>query len=295
MAQIFVLIDGVGLAPEGPHNPVAGHMPQLEGLLGMPLTGGLAIARPSLYAAPIDATLGVDGLPQSGTGHTTIYGGFNAATFNGRHQPSYPTQAMRRLLAERSLLGVARAMDRSVIWANAYLPGYEQAVERRRLRHTAGTWAAMQAGLVLRGHDELLIGQALSWDITQEMARARPGCADLPTITPGEAGERLARLAFQADLVAFETYLPDLAGHRRLSWTLDRVIAMLDEFLMGIVAALRPQDTLVVSSDHGNAEDRSTRVHTRNPVPLLAIGPQASGFSRVTGIDGIMGAMIRQL
>lgn len=295
MAQIFVLMDGVGLAPAGPNNPVAGHMPRLEGLLGMSLTDKLEVIQPSLYAAPIDATLDVDGLPQSGTGHTAIYGGFNASAFNGRHQPSHPTQAMRKRLAEHSLFSVARAMGRTVIWANAYLPGYEQAIEHRRLRHTAGTWAAIQAGLPLRRLDELLLGQALSWDITQEMAQERPDCATLPIITPSEAGKRLASLATQADLVAFETYLPDLTGHHRLPWTLERVVTVLDEFLMGAITALGAQDTLIVSSDHGNVEDRSTRVHTRNPVPLLVFGAGAAGFNQVKRIDGIMDAIIRQL
>ncbi|MDQ2998229.1 MAG: aminotransferase class I/II-fold pyridoxal phosphate-dependent enzyme, partial [Chloroflexota bacterium] len=49
----------------------------------------------------IDATLGVDGLPQSGTGQTALLAGFNAAALHGRHQPHVPPVALRALLAER--------------------------------------------------------------------------------------------------------------------------------------------------------------------------------------------------
>src|SRR5687768_17123515 len=109
MALIFVMIDGVGLAPAGSTNPVAAGMPRLARLLGAALDDKLSIERSGLLARPIDATLGVAGLPQSGSGHTAIYGGYNAPADNGRHQPNHPTVAMRSRLAERNLLQAARA------------------------------------------------------------------------------------------------------------------------------------------------------------------------------------------
>ena len=295
MSLIFVMVDGLGLAPAGPHNPVATGMPHLRRLLGLRFDHALRIAQPELVAHPIDASLGVAGLPQSGSGHTALYGGYNAPERNGRHQPSHPTIAMRARLSERNLFSVARAAGHSVAWANAYLPGYSEAVDRRRLRHTAGTWSALAAGLALRGLDELRSAAAVSWDLTQELARERPGCADLPIIASFSAGERLARLALDHDLVAFETYLPDLAGHRRIDWSVDHALELVDDLLAGIVTAKRGVDTLLMTSDHGNAEDSATRVHTRNPVPLWAAGPAARHFSRVTAIDGVMDAVIEGL
>ena len=38
---------------------------------------------------------------------------------------------------------------------------------------------------------------------------------------------------------------------------------------------MNPQVLLVLCSDHGNIEDLSTHTHTRNPVPLVALGPGA--------------------
>ncbi len=295
MALIFVMVDGVGLAPGGPHNPVASQMAALTGLLGAPVDAALHIDKPGLLARPIDATLGVDGRPQSGSGHTAIYGGYNAARANGRHQPSYPTVAMRERLSERNLFMLALTAGCRVTWANAYLPGYLEVVERRRMRHTAGTWAALQAGLALRGLPELLEGSAVSWDITQALARTRPGCADLPLIAPAAAGERLARLAMDGNLVAFETYVPDLAAHERLAWSPAEALRLVDGLVAGIMQAKRPVDTLVLTSDHGNAEDATTRVHTRNPVPLIVIGPAAPAFAPVTAIDGLVEAILNGL
>ncbi len=287
MAFIIVLIDGVGLAPASTTNPVASGMGQLAAKLGQPLTDHLCVERADLLAKGIDATLGVPGLPQSGSGHAAIWGGFNTALFNGRHQPSYPSIAMRERLREHNLFVAAQALSCRVAWANAYLPGYMQAVEQRRLKHTAGTWSALQAGLPLRSVAELEAGTALAWDITQAGARTRSGATLLPTITPVAAAERLLALARTHDLIAFETYLPDLAAHNRLPMTLDDALATVDAFAAHLITARVAQDTIILTSDHGNSEDGDTTTHTRNPVPLIVAGPAAARFGQVQSIDQI--------
>src|SRR5213594_1631737 len=104
MSIIFVFLDGVGLAPAGPDNPLTdADTSALRALLGGPLTIEQARARlakstkdegprtkdPALRPLSfvlrpdgrqvlfkaIDATLGVAGLPQSGTGQTTLLAG----------------------------------------------------------------------------------------------------------------------------------------------------------------------------------------------------------------------------
>jgi hypothetical protein len=295
MAFIIVLIDGVGLAPASPTNPVATGMPQLAEVLGQRLTDALHVEQPTLYAAPIDATLGVAGLPQSGTGHTAIWGGFNAAAFNRRHQPSYPTIAMREQLKQHNLLGAARAHGLRVAWANAYLPGYTEGIEQQRLRHTAGTWAALQAGLPLRGVEDVRAGTALTWDITQQLARGRPGATTLPMITPATAARRLVALTQTHELVAFETYLPDLAGHGRIGLPLVEALAIVDEFAASLIDHRIAEDTIIMSSDHGNSEDSVTTTHTRNPVPLIVTGPTAARFGQIHSIDQIMPTLLATL
>lgn len=295
MAVLFVLVDGVGLAPAGPSNPVAAGFVRLRQTLGAPLSAGLRVDRPGVYAASIDATLGVPGLPQSGSGHAAIYGGYNAAQAQGRHQPSFPSVAMRARLQHWNLLLAARQRGARVAWANAYLPGYAEAIAQRRMRHTAGTWSALAAGLPLAGMADVLAGTALTWDIDRRLARRRPDGANLPLLDPQAAGVLLARLARQHDLVAFETYLPDLAAHGRLPFTVAEALATVDALLAGVIAALPADATLVVTSDHGNSEDATTRGHTRNPVPLLGLGPAAARLREVQAIDQLAGALLAAL
>src|SRR6266508_3622239 len=198
MSLIFVFIDGVGLAPAGPDNPLTdADTPALRALLGGPLTierasaphppaplrlrsgqasptqrGGEQLLpcppswengigdggrRPMLFKA-IDATLGVMGLPQSGTGQTALLAGVNAAALHGRHQPHVPPVALRPLLAERSIL--------------------RRVIER--------------GGLRFRDGDDLRNGRAVSWDVTNAAMRARD--IEAPLVTSAQAGARLAQL-----------------------------------------------------------------------------------------------------
>jgi hypothetical protein len=335
MSLIFIFIDGVGLAPAGPDNPLAdAETPALRALLGGPLTieqagdWGLRTRDwephtfsqspipnpqypPPLLFKAIDATLGVEGLPQSGTGQTALLAGVNAAELHGRHQPHVPPVALRPLLAERNILRRVVARGGRATFANPFGPGYWQAVAARRIRRSASVIAAEGAGLRFRTGDDLRNGWAVSWDVTNAAMRARE--IDAPLVVPAQAGANLARLAHDHDLVFYESFLPDMAGHGRLTnderrttddrprttgdtsteinahssfvlrpWSVEEQIQyamqLLDGLIGGALAALRPQDTLLVSSDHGNVESLSAPTHTRNPVPLLVVGPAALAF-----------------
>ncbi|MEP7190991.1 MAG: metalloenzyme [Roseiflexaceae bacterium] len=339
MSLLFIFLDGVGLAPAGPDNPLASaDTPALRALLGGPLTIEQArdwtlgtmdyelcsdpqspIPNPQspiciLFKA-IDATLGVDGLPQSGTGQTALLAGVNAAALHGRHQPHVPPVALRALLAERSILRRVIARGGRAMFANPFGLGYWQAIAARRIRRSASVIAAEGAGLRFRDGDDLRNGRAVSWDVTNAAMRARD--IDAPVVTPAQAGTHLAQLAHDHDLVFYESFLPDLAGHGRLTlddrpltiddqlsatnegdkrwqsvvggqWSVESQIhhamALLDALIGGALAALRPQDTLLLTSDHGNVESIAAPTHTRNPVPLLVVGPAAHAFANVESI-----------
>jgi 2,3-bisphosphoglycerate-independent phosphoglycerate mutase len=292
VALIVVFLDGVGLAPAGPSNPLAqAPTPNLRALLGGPLTLEQATARPGLLLRPIDAALGVPGPPQSGTGHVALLAGVNAPALHGRHQPNFPPVALRPLLAERSLFRRALAAGRAVAFANVFPPAFYEAEARRKLRPSASVLAARGAGLPLRGLDELRAGRALSWDITGQALAAREPA--FPPIAPEEAGARLAALAHDHDLVFFECFMTDLAGHGRLGPTGPaEALARVDGLVGGLLGALRPGDTLLITSDHGNLEDATTSIHSEAPVPLLAVGPAAPAFEEVTRLDQVADAAL---
>lgn len=273
--RVFLLfVDGVGLGPDDPAvNPLAAaHTPTLEGLLGRRLTRiDQPLHRDGALLVPLDATLGITGLPQSATGQAALLTGINAAQAAGRHVAAYPTAQLRALLAEHSLFTKVTALGRQVTLANAYTPEYFKAVEAGKLRHAAITHSAISAGIPLRTVEDLRAGRAVFHDLTN--ARPRSWGYDLPLITPREAGGNLAGIAMAHDLTVFEFFLTDLAAHGRIAVEPVRVVEMLDALLGGVLEAADLSALLVLLvSDHGNLEDERLTTHTRNPVPGLLIG-----------------------
>jgi bisphosphoglycerate-independent phosphoglycerate mutase (AlkP superfamily) len=141
--------------------------------------------------------------------------------------------------------------------------------------------------------EEYKRGAAIYWDITGELLRERG--VEAPCLSAKEAGQRLACLGGQHHLTLFECYLPDYAGHQQDMTEACRVIALIDALIESVVMHLPPQVTLVISSDHGNIEDLSTKRHTFNLVPLLVVGPQATAFRAVEDITGITPKIVELL
>ena len=296
---IFVFLDGVGLGPADASNPFwSAETPVLRELLGGPLVEGLHLeargsATPVLFRG-IDATLGVAGLPQSGSGQTALFTGVNAAQLAGTHVFGFPTERLRQAIAEHSILKRATERGLQATLANAYSEGYwSWAQEKRRGRHSVTTLANLAAGLCFRTFEDLSHGQAVYWDITHEVTRERfhRGLAPISAIA---AGQRLARLGAEHHLVLYETFLTDLAGHRRLPLSVDWTLSRVDGMLGGLMDARHPGTTVVVCSDHGNIEDNTFRGHTTNPVPLLVVGPGAGDpvWDNVKAITDVSNAIL---
>ncbi|MBD2256997.1 metalloenzyme [Pseudanabaena sp. FACHB-2040] len=284
---IFLFLDGVGLAPASAQNPLAAAnaIPYLTSLLGMPLIQGCDQQTPTLLCKPIDACLGVPGLPQSATGQTSLYTGRNAPEFRGQHQTGFANGSLRPLIEEWGLFKRVLQLGGTATMANLYSPQYFEAIANRRVRYSVGTLLTLTAGLPFRMQYEYEQGEAIFWDITGDFARYR-GIAAAP-ITPQEAGKRLATLGGQYTVTLFESYLTDFAGHDQDIDQAVRVLQLVDAFLESVITHLPSHVTLVVSSDHGNLEDLSTKKHTLNPVPLLVVGKAAAAFQSVTDLTGI--------
>jgi 2,3-bisphosphoglycerate-independent phosphoglycerate mutase len=294
---LFVFLDGVGLAPPGPSNPLSHvSMPHLWELLGGPLvlqvSGEQAVSSSGVVRRQVDACLGVPGLPQSATGQTALFTGVNAPALVGEHVTAYPTAALRAVIAEKSVLKQATESGARVLFANAHSERFWQMVREGKRRLGASTLTALAADAPIPTLDDLLEGRAVLWDITHEVAERYLGY-ELPVISAQEAGVRLARLVFEYELVLYESFLTDLAGHGRIDpeWVLPRI----DDFLASVLACLPLEATLVICSDHGNLEDTSTKAHTTNPVPLLAVGPGAERFCRAEAITDIVPAILAVL
>ncbi len=281
MSVLMIFFDGWGLGANDPAtNPfLTVPMPTLRALLDgtMPTVtqphvsgdGHLQSARATVI--PTDATLGIPGLPQSATGQTTIFTGVNAARAIGEHLGPYPNAALRKLLAQENLFQQLTALGRSVAFANAYPPVFFERLARNSARRSATSYAAFAAGVRYRDIDDLRVGRAVSAFVTNELWRARG--ADVPAITPFEAGQNLARLCREYDFTLFEYFLTDAAGHRGESAFTTSVLDEVDQLLSGVLDGVDLTESLIVTtSDHGNVEDLSAKGHTLNPVPTILIG-----------------------
>src|SRR5687768_7531576 len=107
MRALLIFVDGVGLGDDGDYNAFTiASLPVLRRVLeGAPITGGGAprhFRSASLLA--LDATLGVDGTPQSGTGQTTLLTGRDAVSLHGRHFGPWVPARLRPMLRAESVL-----------------------------------------------------------------------------------------------------------------------------------------------------------------------------------------------
>lgn len=292
---LLLFVDGIGLAPAGKDNPLSTvPMPALAARLGGPLTLESCREEPELVMRPIDATLGVAGLPQSATGQTALLTGVNAPAALERHVAAFPGPRLAALLAEHSVLRRVEALGGRAVFANALTPGYFAEVERGTRRHSATTLAALAAERAVLGVDDLLAGRSATWDVTGEFLAERAGVPFAP-VAPEEAGRRLAVLAASCDFTLWETFMTDLAGHGRWGWTAAEALGRLDGLLAGLLPAAGKDLTVLLSSDHGNLEEAGHRRHTRNPVPLLAFGPLAGRFASLTALDQVTPAILAAL
>lgn len=298
---LFVFLDGVGLGEDDPEaNPLTTHLDAFERLAdGQRWTrDARAVVTPTHLFLPIDANLGMPGLPQSGTGQATLFTGVNCAEVAGRHYGPFPHSKSRPLLAKDNLfhqverLGLPHTAPSAFV--NAYPPRFFEYAKRRD-RWTVTTRCCLDAGVRIRGVDDLRRGEALAADLTGQAWPTRLNL-DIPLIAEGEAGRRLAHIAGAHALTLFEYFLTDKAGHSQDAGKAQRVVASLDAFFDGLLTHFDPdKGLLLLTSDHGNLEDLSTKSHTRNPVPLITYGRGADAFADVQDLTGVLPALLTAL
>lgn len=300
MPLLFVFIDGLGLgAPDPETNPfMHARMPHLKALTGLSRLTAMDVPYRSALAEirAIDACLGVPGLPQSASGQTAILTGQNAPAILGHHQSGYPTPTLVRILEEHSVFLQLKQLGHSSAFANTFTREYFERVESRvgRARHSATTTAALSGGVELGLIDSYSAGKTISYDITGEVLRSFGYPVEIRS--PQEAGRVLARLLRKRDFVLFEFFLTDRAGHKQDMEEAIRLLERIDGLLGGILEEMSwTDDTLLITSDHGNVEDLSTRTHTRNAVPLIVAGAGRQKFAdQVNDLTHLTPAIVRQ-
>jgi len=266
MSLLLFFIDGLGIGERNDFNPLS---PEEDNL-------PLAIFRGEepklLYDGVLvrtDARLGVDGRPQSASGQTTILTGINAAKVLGYHKQGFPNLQLRELISKHSIfLQLKNAEVFPITFANAYSPRF---FETRPRWVSATTVAVEAAGLKFRTLHHLAEGEALFHDYTNRSLIAKG--YDIAERTPDEAASILVQIARRHQFTLFEYFATDTAGHEQNPAMAREVLCNLAQLLKGVLRKTNlTNDTVIVTSDHGNVEDLSVKNHTLNDVPTLIWG-----------------------
>lgn len=282
MKVLFIFLDGIGLGKNDPEiNPFArADMPNLRQLLD----GRRLIAESAPFVSEhatllaIDPAVGVDGLPQSATGQAILLTGVNIPAELGYHYGPKPNPEVAAYLNGETLFSRAVKSGRKTTLLNAYPARYFDGIDSGKRLYSSIPLAVTNAGLPLFTQADLVAGRALSADFTGHGWRTMLGFPDAPVMNPHEAGRKLVALASEYDFSLFEYWASDYAGHKQ---DMDAALELMETFdgvLGGVLEMMNEEGRMtkdllvVVTSDHGNMEDLSTRKHTDAMVPALVIG-----------------------
>jgi len=295
---LFLFVDGIGLGPASSDNPfAAATYPALERLGGdQPWLAPFSSHGSSVRVArPIDATLGVEGLPQSGTGQAALLTGINCPRIVGRHFGPFPHSKTHPTLDAHNLFRQVHSLadpPLGVSFANAFPPRF---FRRTRRRTTVTTYCCRAAGVPLRDLAALRDRQAITADLTGHTWRTQLGL-DVPARSVSDTADILLGTARTHALTLFEYFLTDKAGHRRIDTPPAQILGDLDQLVGTLTDQMDPErDTLLLTSDHGNLEAGEHTQHTRNPVPLLVYGWAAPHFAEAADLTDVTPGIVRAL
>jgi len=280
---LMLFLDGVGIGKnDASVNPFfAARLPALRSLFSgeLPSLKRRSLSSRTATLVPLDATLGVGGLPQSGTGQTALFTGVNAPKLIGKHFGPHPYSTLKPVIQERNIFKQLLDAGRSALFANAFPQRFFDYINQRKSRLTVTTLSSTMSEIPLHDAGDLRKGEGISADITNEGWK-NLGYPDIAPIEPAEAGRRLAQLSSKFDFVLFEYWKTDHAGHSQHMDEAVEVLERFDAMLIGIIEGLNSSDTLLlITSDHGNIEDMRSKSHTRNPVPCILYGHRHAEFA----------------
>lgn len=298
MRILFLFLDGIGLGDDNPEtNPfVRAEMPYLESLLGGKKLTRSAVPFESelISLQAVDPNLGVKGLPQSATGQAVLLTGINIPAELGYHYGPKPNPEVAQYLDRKTLFSRTVQAGKKTAMLNAYPPRYFDGIDSGKRLYSSIPLALTNAGVSLFTHDDYFAGHALSADFTGEGWREVLGYPDAPVFDSITAGTNLSQLAKHYDFSFFEYWASDYAGHKQdMGWAI-RQLETFDGVLKGLLADWDlAHDLVLLTSDHGNMEDLSTRKHTAAPVPLILFGEKTKrdAFADVSDLTGIAPAI----
>lgn len=292
---LMIFVDGVGIGEKDPAKNIffKRRFKFLHDIFDdVPHLNKQTIEKDGKYIFPTDACLGVEDLPQSGTGQTSIFCGFNAPETLGKHFGPYPHTTLVPKLKELNIFKTLLDKGKKVVFANAYPKIFFDYIDSGKKRLSVTSLSCLLSGVPLKNEKDLADGNALSAEIDNSRWVLKLDY-DLPIIKPQLAAERLFDLALQHDFTLFEYFYTDHIGHFRIKDVADEILSTLDEFLYYILSNIPDDLTILVCSDHGNIEDMSVKMHTRNPALTISAGKHAEKLAtEIKDISQIKKALV---
>ncbi|MBD3219869.1 metalloenzyme, partial [bacterium] len=144
----LLFVDGLGWGAADPAtNPCWSYGGERLRWPARPQPGEVVPVADGGWATPIDACLGIDGLPQSATGQTTLLTGVNAQAVQGRHLSGFPGPTLRPVVMEHSVLKQLTELGRRAVFFNTFRSPWFDLPRERQLRMSATTIANLAADL----------------------------------------------------------------------------------------------------------------------------------------------------
>jgi len=264
---LLFFIDGLGIGTRGPHNPLdnlnAVPLAVFQNEEPQPFLGGIVV--------PTDARLGIEGRPQSASGQTTILTGVNAPAAVGYHKQGFPNKALLEIINNQSIFKqLSQAGVKPITFANAYTSRFFN----ERPRWVSATTAAVEAAsMKFRTIEDLRNDSAIFMDYTNRILIERG--EEVTERTEHEAAIVLAKLASQHRFTLYEYFITDKVGHAQDMELARKVLKSLSLFVRELLNLVDlERTTVILTSDHGNVEDLSSRNHTLHAVPTIVWGAQ---------------------
>jgi 2,3-bisphosphoglycerate-independent phosphoglycerate mutase len=293
---LMIFIDGVGIGNEDiQFNPFFkyGFRTFEHYFGGIPTLKDQILSGAGKYLFPTDAGMGVQGLPQSGTGQVSIFCGINAPAFVGKHFGPFPYSTTIPIIKEKNIFNSVKQMGHPVSFANAYPSVFFDYIRSGKQRLSTTSLSCILSNIKLNTVTDLRKGKAITAEITNERWNLKLGY-NLPVIRPSTAAKRLLRMAEQNTFTLYEFFLTDHIGHGRYEGNVPGMIKNLDDFLFSILKNMDyDKMTLVICSDHGNFEDLSVKTHTLNPSLTVTAGLHSKElFNSIKNISQIKDAIL---
>lgn len=287
---LLFFIDGLGIGTRGPHNP----LDNLEGSVPLAVFQNEDAATfLDGIVVSTDPCLGVPGRPQSASGQTTILTGVNAPAQIGYHKQGFPNQELRDLIQTHSIFRqLTDAGVAPITFANAYSRRFF--VERPRWV-SATTAAVEAAGLNFRTIEDVKAGAAVFMDYTNRFLIELG--EDVVERTEEEAATVLASIVDQNRFTLYEYFITDKVGHAQDMAMARVVLTSLAHFIRELLNKLDlERTTVILTSDHGNIEDLTSRNHTLHQVPTIIWGAHRERIAaRIQNLADITPAIVSEL